>query len=219
MAELVIQNAIHSFGWKQLISGIDLRCATGDLIGIYGRNGSGKSTLLKLIFGTLRADHLSLKIDDVSIRPWQIIPHRWIGYLPQDPFLPAHLKVRDVIPLCFSRGVAQDAVFHAPFIERMATKKIGNLSLGERRYLEVVLIGQMEHPFLLLDEPFSMIEPLYKDQIKEFLHRLASRKGIIMTDHYYQDVLAIANKNYVLSAGKLLPIQDEQDLQEHGYLR
>ena len=91
--------------------------------------------------------------------------------------------------------------FRAPFIERIATRKIGTLSLGELRYFELLLVAHLEHPFLLLDEPFSMIELLYKEAIKEFLLSLKAKKGILLTDHYYRDVLDISDRNLVLVDG------------------
>jgi ABC-type lipopolysaccharide export system ATPase subunit len=93
------------------------------------------------------------------------------------------------------------------------------LSMGERRYLELLLVAHLPHPFLLLDEPFSMIEPLYKEEIKKFLLSLKAKKGILLTDHYYQDVLNVADRNFVLSNGLLKIVQNREDLKKQGYIR
>jgi len=216
---LQLYYARKAFGAKKVLTNVSFELAQGEIIGIFGRNGSGKSTLLKILFSTLKADALDLRINDLPIKQFQIIPEQHIGYLPQDNFLPKHLKVRDVIPLFFEKGEEQDLVFRAPFVERIATTKIGLLSMGERRYLELLLIAHLPHPFLLLDEPFSMIEPLYKEKIKEFLIKLKAKKGIILTDHYYADVLEISDRNLVLVNGESTSAADEKALRGLGYLR
>ncbi|RMB57976.1 ATP-binding cassette domain-containing protein [Dokdonia sinensis] len=216
---LKLYYARKSFGSKKVLTNVSFELAQGEIIGIFGRNGSGKSTLLKMLFGTLKADALDVRINNLPVKQSQIITEQHIGYLPQDNFLPKHLKVRDVIPLFFSAGEEQDLIFRAPFIERIAKTKIGLLSMGERRYLELLLVAHLPHPFLLLDEPFSMIEPLYKEEIKKFLISLKAKKGIVLTDHYYPDVLEVSDRNIVLVNGESTPAAGEKALMELGYLR
>jgi ABC-type multidrug transport system ATPase subunit len=208
-----------SYGNKKVLETVSFTLAKGEIVGIFGSNGCGKSTLLKILFGTLKANFLDLRINGLPVSQKEVIPNQHIGYLPQDSFLPKHLKVRDIIPMFYEDGDAQDLIFRAPFIEKIATRKVGMLSMGERRYLELLLIAHLPHPFLLLDEPFSMIEPLYKEAISEFLLSLKAKKGILLTDHYYEDVLDIADRNFVLSNGVLSPAQTREDLKNKGYLR
>jgi ABC-type lipopolysaccharide export system ATPase subunit len=132
--------------------------------------------------------------------------------------LPKHLKVRDVIPLFYTAGDEQDKIFRAHFIEKIAAQKVGTLSMGQKRYLELLLVAHLPHPFLLLDEPFSMIEPLYKEVIQEFLLSLKAKKGILLTDHYYTDVLEISDRNLVLVDGVSHVANKEEDLKAMGYL-
>lgn len=127
--------------------------------------------------------------------------------------------VRDIISVFFPNGELQDLIFYAPKVSSFETTKVGNLSLGQLRYLELLLMGNLPHTFLLLDEPFSMIEPLYKEVIKEFLIELKNSKGIILTDHYYNDVLEITTKNYVITDAQIVPILDKADLVFYDYLR
>lgn len=218
IAKLNLKNITKHFGSKKILTDVSFELAQGEILGIFGKNGCGKSTLLKILFGTLTASSIDLSYNDNSLSPKDVIDKRLIGYLPQEHFLPKHLKVRDIIPL-FYEGDAQDVIFRAPFIEKIAKRKAGMLSMGEQRYLELLLIGNLPHPFLMLDEPFSMIEPLYKEKIKEFLRSLKAKKGIILTDHYYQDVLAISTKNIVIQSGKSHSINDAKGLKELGYLK
>ena len=216
---LEIYEARKSFGAKKVLESVSFKISKGEIVSIFGSNGSGKSTLLKILFGTLKPGFLDLRINGLSISQKDIIPKQHIAYLPQDSFLPKHLKVRDIIPLFYDDGDAQDLIFRAPFIEKIARRKTGMLSMGERRYLELLLIAHLPHPFLLLDEPFSMIEPLYKEEIKKFLLSLKAKKGILLTDHYYQDVLNVADRNFVLSNGLLKIVQNREDLKKQGYIR
>lgn len=215
---LQLHTVRKSFGKKAILKDVSFTLAQGEIISLFGRNGSGKSTLLKILFGTLKANAIQLQIDGKVISPKEIIPKQLIGYLPQDHFLPKHLKVRDVIPLFHEDGDDQDRIFRAPFVEKIAARKIGTLSLGELRYLELLLVAHLEHPFLLLDEPFSMIEPLYKEAIKSFLLSLKAKKGILLTDHYYRDVLDISDHHMVIVDGISQTAENIDDLKKLGYL-
>lgn len=216
--ELQLISAQKSFGSKEVLKDVSFTLQTGDILGLFGANRSGKSTLLKILFGTLKATKATLTINGSPISLEKIIPSQYIGYLPQESFLPKHLKVRDIIPLFYSDGDDQDAIFRAPFIEKIASKKAGVLSMGEIRYLELLLVANLNHPFLMLDEPFSMIEPLYKEKIKEFLFSLKAKKGIILTDHYYTDVLDVTASNIVLSNGFSSVVYSVEDLRSQGYI-
>jgi len=217
--EIYIRQLYKRFGKKEVLNDVSLQFAQGEIVSLFGRNGSGKSTLLKILFGTLKANRIQLEINGKLVNPKEVIPQQWIGYLPQNNFLPKHLKVRDVIPLFHADGDDQDLIFRAPFVEKIAKRKVGTLSLGELRYLELLLVAYLEHPFLLLDEPFSMIEPLYKEVIKEFLISLKAKKGILLTDHYYRDVLDISDRNLIISNGICTNVNDVEDLRQLGYLR
>jgi len=216
---LEITDTNKSYGNKVILKNIDLECKVGEIIGIFGRNGAGKSTLLKLIFGTVKADSILIKINSETISQKDIIASKKIAYLPQDTFLPKNLKVREIIPIFFLNGDDQNKIFYSPQVSSFEKIKVGKLSLGQLRYLEILIIGNLNHPFLMLDEPFSMIEPIYKDIIKNLLLKLKKSKGIILTDHYYNDVLEITNKNFVIKEAEKTKIIDKNDLVKYEYLR
>lgn len=214
---LKVNHVEHFYGKKKTLSKVNFICNTSDIIGIFGRNGSGKSTLLKILFGTVVPHKIDLYFDNNRIDKTSP-KHNTIGYLPQEPFLPKDLKVRSIIPMYFAEGEKQNKIFYAPMINRIENQKIGSLSLGEQRYLEFLLIINLDHNFILLDEPFSMIEPLYKDAIKENIIKHKTSKGFIITDHYYFDVMDVANKKYVMKEGVCHEIENLNDLMEFGYL-
>ncbi|MCX2836870.1 ATP-binding cassette domain-containing protein [Salinimicrobium sp. MT39] len=219
MRTLEVSKLSHSFGKNQLLCDVAFSCKTGEIIGLFGRNGSGKSTLLKAVMGIISVDAVSLTLDGVKVKTSEVIPKKMTGYLPQDSFLPKELKVRDVIPLIFPEGEAQDRIFYSPGVAAFENKKVGKLSAGQLKYLELLLLAHMPHPFLLLDEPFSMVEPQYIEKIKELLFSLKATKGIVVTDHYYRDVLEIAVDNFILKKGELHKVENEEDLATHEYLK
>ncbi|WP_031425924.1 ATP-binding cassette domain-containing protein [Flavimarina sp. Hel_I_48] len=219
MAHLQLGNASKSFGKKHILKKVSFQLKTGEILGLFGSNGSGKSTLLKILFGTLKSDILDLKIDGKTFRGSDIIKHQKIGYLPQFSFLPAANRVWDVVPKFFEDGKLQDRVMRDPGVERISGTKIGQLSQGERRYLELQLVGNLAHPFLMLDEPFSMVEPLYIEHINRFLLQIKETKGILLTDHYYHNVWEISDRKKLLKEGVLNNIQTKENLREMGYIR
>lgn len=218
MQQLTISELAKNFGTKTILDYVTFECRTGEIVGIFGRNGTGKSTMLKILFGTMKADKIRISINGEAIVPEDIIPQQQIAYLPQDSFLPKSLTIRDIVPLYFPDGNMQDKILYDPLIARMANTKAGNLSMGELRYFELMLISTLPHPFLMLDEPFSMVEPLYREKIKEKLLELKTTKGIIMTDHYYNDILETATSCLLLKNGRLIPVSNAEDLAEYGYL-
>ncbi len=111
------------------------------------------------------------------------------------------MKVRDVIPMFCDDEEKQNKVFYAPGVSKFDSIKVGKLSLGQLRYLEILLVRSLDHPFIMLDKPFTMLEPLYKDLIKDLLLKLKESKGILLTDHYYEDVLEITDANMLLKDG------------------
>lgn len=215
---LEIKNLNKSFKGNQILKNLGFTFCTNEINVIFGRNGSGKSTLLKIIYGTLKSESLELKINGEFIKNNNVILDNRIGYLPQDNFLPKSLKVSEVIAMYFTEADKQDKVFYTPRINTIQNRKIGQLSLGEKRYLEIVLLGNLDHKFLLLDEPFSMIEPLFIEIIKDFLNNLKKTKGIILTDHYYNDAIEIADKIFLIKEGSKITINERKDLIDHGYL-
>lgn len=218
MNKLIVNNVKKKYKDKQILNDISIECKTNEIITIFGRNGSGKSTLLQSIFGTIKTEHIEIIINGNIIPYNNVIESRKIAYFPQNSFLPKNFKVSDVIPMYFKNGELQDKIFYSPRINSLQHKKVGNLSLGELRYFELLLVSNLEHQFLLLDEPFSMIEPLFIELIKERLKLLKQEKGIILTDHYYYDALDIADKSYLIKDAKIIPILNREDLIKHNYL-
>ena len=210
---------VHAYGKNEVLKDISLQLSTQQIVGLFGRNGSGKSTFLKILFGSLQNKTLQLEIDSIPISQKEVILKRSIAYLPQDSFLPENKTVRTLIPMLFPDGKLQELIFYRKGVASFEKTKIGNLSIGQRKYLELLLLCYMPHPFLLLDEPFSMVEPLYKEEIKKLLEEIKLFKGIIITDHYYHDVFEVSTCALVLKDGFLLEANTQDDLKKFDYLK
>jgi len=215
LAIFKLHSASKHFGKRKILNEVSFSFETGEIIGIFGGNGCGKSTLLKMLFGTMSADTIEMSVNGVSIKNFTT---KHLSYLPQHPFIPKNIKVRDLIPIYFSEEKKQDAIFYDSMIANISSKSVGSLSLGQVRYLEVLLLANLDRPFLMLDEPFSMLDPLYKDRIKILLNKLKSSKGILITDHYFEDVLGVTDRNYLLKNGVLEKVLSKQSLKEMAYL-
>jgi lipopolysaccharide export system ATP-binding protein len=217
MSDLLEVDSIRKeFGTNQVLTDISLKCQTGDIIGLLGRNGSGKSTLLKIIFGTLYTDYKFIRINDsIMSRPFS--SRNTIAYLCQDNFLPKNLTVEQVVDV-YSTELSEVGFLEDEVLSKVLQTKIRNLSGGESRYLEVKLLLNLDTLFVLLDEPFNGISPLHIELIKKMISDKSSRKGIILTDHDYRNVLDVANMYYLLFDGGLKSVKSKQDLIEWGYV-
>ena len=213
---LEVDSIRKEFGTKQVLTDIALKCQPGDIIGLLGRNGSGKSTLLKIIFGTLFTDYKFIRINnEVLDKPFKT--KNKIVYLNQDNFLPKNLTVKQVVDI-YSNDLEQKGFLDDEVLAKVIGTKIRNLSGGESRYLEVKLLLNLDTLFVLLDEPFNGISPLHLELVKKMILDKSLKKGIILTDHDYRNVLDVANKYYLLFDGGLKPVKTKQDLIDWGYV-
>lgn len=217
MQDLLEADSIRkSFGGKQVLTDIFLRCQTGDIIGLLGRNGSGKSTLLKILFGTLYTEYKHISINgELLSQPFK--KTGIISFLPQDNFLPRNLTVDKIIRL-FDHLIDQDHFFDDQVLSKVSDVKIRNLSGGESRYLEVKLILSLKSKFVFLDEPFNGISPIHIDLVKEMIRSHSKSKGIVLTDHDYRNVLDIAHKYMILFDGGIKILKSKEDFIYWGYL-
>jgi ABC-type multidrug transport system ATPase subunit len=217
--KLVALNIRKSFGNKTVLDDVSLQLDKGGICGLLGRNGAGKSTLLKILFGSLKADAGSLFLDQEPLEVYKKFRLQKIGYLPQYQMYPKQLKVKDLIPMTCPDADVQDRIFYTPGIHELTKKWVGSLSEGQRTFLGVVLACYLPHGVLLMDEPFSMTDPKTIEQIKELLLKTSAAKAILITDHYYHDVLEICQKTQVLHQGKLIEVTDKKDLKALKYIR
>lgn len=196
---------------QQLLTGAYLKCRIGDIVGLLGRNGSGKSTFMKIIFGSLKAHHSYLMINGKRTNKAYLT--KKISYLPQDSFLPTHEKVKTIIRLLVDDQQIRSKLLEDIRIKSLTDRKIHQLSGGELRYLEVCLLMHQPTDFILLDEPFTGLEPMHIEHIVSLILHFKQTKGIVISDHNYRNVLDIATQILLLQNGACRQITNEKELE------
>lgn len=215
--KLEADSILYNVGDRQLLTDIYLSCETGEIVGLLGRNGCGKSTLLQIIFGTRHTYNKHIRIDK-QVYPEPYKHQNLLAYLPQQDFLPKNIRLRKIIELYLQASEKRAAVKTDERVQQHLDKYADELSKGERRYFELLLLLQLDAKFLLLDEPFSGVEPLYVERIEDLLQAHLSTKGFIITDHDYRSVLRSSSRVILLTDGFCRKITYAEELLEWGYV-
>jgi len=214
---LEADSLVVELGGQKLLSDVYLQCRTGEVVGLLGRNGAGKSTLLKILFGTQLAPDRSIRIDGQGYSP-TALRGRWIAYLPQHSFLPANLSVRQIVRLYVPDAGMARRVLTDERVRSFLRKKPRQLSGGELRYLEILLLMHRPAPFILLDEPFSGIEPLFRERVALLIEEFRGRKGFVITDHVYKEIAGISDRLVLLENGRAIGLRHKEELETRGYV-
>jgi ABC-type lipopolysaccharide export system ATPase subunit len=188
----------------------------GEIVGLLGRNGCGKSTLLKVINRTLNPGDSYVRVGDKVILSSKDAMGQ-IAYLAQETFLPRGEKVKTLLK-CYLEQDEYEKLSTSAFLSPIWDTKAQYLSGGETRLLEVLMLLNCPAPFILLDEPFSSLAPLYVEQLQELITQRSKTKGILITDHNYKNVLNICTRTIVLVDGKTNEVAEPDDLYHFGYL-
>jgi len=203
-----------AYGERKILQSIYLKMPFGEVTAILGRNGCGKSSLLQIIFGTLKPVFKSVRWDGRFVEfPYR--EHHLVRYLPQQPLKPPNLRVQEAFK--WYDSLADDS-----FGERwqvVKNKRFGELSGGESRFWETLLILFSPVQYVLLDEPFSHLSPIYVEELKLLITSQKAQKGILITDHLFRDVLDIADQTYFLQNGTTYLLTNPlRDLMDRGYI-
>jgi len=213
---LEVDSVRKHFENKLIISDVYLKCETGEIIGLLGRNGSGKSTLLRIIFGIVSAENKCIRIDGtVKNKTSDILKE--ISYLHQEQFIPNYFSVKKAISLSIDYQIMNEFLDDY-LIQDILYKKVSQLSTGELRYLEIKLVLYNPSKFVLLDEPFNGLSPIMIEKVIQLIQKNTSKKGIIITDHDYENVIGIATQLLLMKDGKIYTVKNKMDLIEKGYL-
>jgi lipopolysaccharide export system ATP-binding protein len=182
------------FGQRQVLGSIYMRVQTGQIVGLLGRNGSGKSVLLQTVFGARHVADASVRVNGRRVVPAFRQPGL-LNYLPQEPLLPPSLtlaRAAALLSVDFEQATAR-----FPELRPQRGRRLAELSGGLARLVQALLMLHANTAFSLLDEPFSGVMPVHVETLAEEMQRLKSRKGLLITDHRYAEVL----RNYGYLAG------------------
>jgi ABC-type multidrug transport system ATPase subunit len=212
---LEIDNVELYFKNKTILNGIYLKAETGKVTGILGSNGCGKSCLLQIIFGSLKPKYKLVRLDHTPIlKPLYLT--NLVKYLPQHSLVPKNLSLKQIFKLYQVDWLE----FSNMFLEfsHCETYKVGEFSGGQIRLIETYIILKSSSKIVLLDEPFSHLAPLHIEKISALIDEEKAKKAIIITDHFYRNIIEASDEIYLLKNGATKLIDDLLELEDYKYL-
>jgi lipopolysaccharide export system ATP-binding protein len=212
---LVAQGLIKRFRNRVVVDGVNVDIQRGEVVGLLGPNGAGKTTSFYMMVGLLRPEggRIFLEGEEITDQPMYLRCRRGMGYLPQESSVFRKLTVEEnllaileQLDLSEQERQARLRVLLAELdLTRLAHHRAYTLSGGERRRLEITRALVTSPRYLLLDEPFTGIDPIAIGDIQEIIARLKDRGiGVLITDHNVRETLAITDRAYILYQGRIL---------------
>ena len=204
-----------SYGHKRVVDKVSVRVEGGEIVGLLGPNGAGKTTTFSMILGLVPQDggRVFLRDEDITDRPMYLRARKGLVLLPQEPSSFRKLTVTEnllaVLETRMSGAAARAARARATLeefgLERLAGARALTLSGGERRRLEIARAMVMDPDFVLLDEPFTGVDPLSVRDLQGIIRKLRDKGlGVLLTDHSVREALAITDRAYILEGGRVL---------------
>ncbi|HDT13504.1 MAG TPA: LPS export ABC transporter ATP-binding protein [Candidatus Aminicenantes bacterium] len=203
------------YGRRKVVDSVSVRVEAGEIVGLLGPNGAGKTTTFSMILGLVTQDggRVFLGEEDITDQPMYLRARKGLILLPQEPSAFRKLTVAENLlavletrPLrAASRAAKVSGALEEFGLEKLAGARALTLSGGERRRLEIARAMVMEPDFVLLDEPFTGIDPLSVRDLQAIVRGLRARGvGILLTDHAVREALEITDRAYILEGGRVL---------------
>ncbi len=215
MQTLIAEGIGKSYSGRQVVREVNLSITRGEVVGLLGPNGAGKTTSFYMIVGLVPPESGRLMVDDTEITrvPMYLrARNHGISYLPQEPSVFRKLTVEDNImgvleaqPISDQeRRVRTERLIQQLNLRHIRTTKGYALSGGERRRVEIARCLCIQPSFLLLDEPFSGIDPIAVLDLQKIIFDLKSSGiGILITDHNVRETLSVTDRAYIIAEGKI----------------
>lgn len=227
---LKTEDIFKSYKKHRAVNGISLELKRGEVVGLLGPNGAGKTTTFNIITGLLKPDSGKVLLDQTEITglPMYQRARLGLGYLTQEASVFRKLTVEDnimaileVMPLNKQqRQERLKSLLSELNIEHLAQKKAYAISGGERRRVEVTRALVTNPSFLLLDEPFTGIDPIARADIQQVVVKLKERGiGVLITDHNVRETLEITDRAYVIYEGRVFASGTSREIVEHAGAR
>ncbi len=215
MLRLQAAGLSKAYRGRKVVDEVSLDIHQGEVVGLLGPNGAGKTTTFYILVGLARPDYGRVLLDgeDITDLPMYLRARSGISYLPQEPSVFRKLTVEanlmavlETLPLTTEqRRDRVEELLAQMGLEGVRESKAYVLSGGERRRLEIARSLVLSPSFVLLDEPFSGIDPLTVVDIQKIIADLsAAGIGVLVTDHNVRETLAVTNRAYIISDGKIL---------------
>lgn len=220
---LEIKGISKTYGSRQVVKSVDMLVKRKEIVGLLGPNGAGKTTTFYMVVGIIPPDKGNIIFDNQDITKLSIHEraHFGIAYLSQEPSIFRKLSVKENIlsileTLPISRTERKrrlSNLLEELKISHLANNKAYTLSGGERRRLEITRALVTNPSFILLDEPFSGIDPIIVHEAQEIIKELRDKGlGILLTDHNVRETLSITDRAYLIADGKILISGTAQEL-------
>jgi lipopolysaccharide export system ATP-binding protein len=215
MRLLEIKGLCKSYDGKEIVKDIDLVVKRQEIVGLLGPNGAGKTTTFYMVVGIVPPNRGRIIFDneDITNLPIHERARYGIGYLAQEPSVFRKLSVSENIMAILEtlpmgkneRKRRLESLLEELNISHLANNKAYTLSGGERRRLEITRALVTNPSFILLDEPFSGIDPIVVNEAQEIIKELKDKGlGILLTDHNVRETLSITDRAYLVAKGKIL---------------
>ncbi len=220
---IATQDLVKSYSRKRVVDGVNIHVEAGEIVGLLGPNGAGKTTSFYMIVGLVPVTEGRVFIsgENVTRTPMHLRARRGLGYLPQEASVFRKLTVEQNIraiaeTLPIGRKERNDVVqrhLEELSLAHLAKQRAYTLSGGERRRLEISRALVTRPRFLLMDEPFSGVDPISVADVQEIILELKKRGiGILITDHNVRETLRIVDRAYLIYEGKVLTEGDSDFL-------
>ncbi len=211
-----------SYKGRKVVQDISLSVTQGEIVGLLGPNGAGKTTSFYMIVGLVKADAGQIFLDqhDLTKQPMHGRAQAGLGYLPQEASVFRKLSVEDnilaILELRKELSKQQRQQLLEQLLEEFSITPIRkskgmSLSGGERRRVEIARALANEPDFILLDEPFAGVDPISVAEIMGIIRQLQARHiGVLITDHNVRETLAICERAYIVSEGRIIAQGDSE---------
>lgn len=214
-SQLRSQDLLKIYRKRRVVDGVSISVSSGEIVGLLGPNGAGKTTTFYMITGLIRPNGGKIYMDDEDLThlPMYKRSRRGIGYLPQEPSIFRKLSVgQNIMAILETLPISRterknrlEKLLNDLDIEPLARSMAYNLSGGERRRVEIARALVTEPKFILLDEPFSGIDPITVEEIQRIIARLKEKGlGILITDHNVRETLSVTDRAYIICDGEIL---------------
>jgi len=209
------EGLVKVYGGRRVVDGVDINVKHGEVVGLLGPNGAGKTTTFYMTVGLVRPNSGKVFFDgqEVTHMPMHLRARRGIGYLAQEPSVFRKLTVEEniqavleTLPLSAEeQKIRLDYLLAELDIAALRNNRAYTLSGGERRRLEITRALVTSPKLMLLDEPFSGVDPIAVYEVQKIIAGLKNKGlGILVTDHNVRETLRIVDRAYIISHGKVL---------------
>ncbi|MGD9720732.1 MAG: LPS export ABC transporter ATP-binding protein [Pirellulales bacterium] len=216
MPMLEVQGLVKIYGRRRVVDGVDFEVDRGEIVGLLGPNGAGKTTSFRMTCGMIEPDEGTVVLNDIDVTDWPMYRRARdgkMGYLAQESSVFRKLSVENNLlgmmeMLGYDRRTRRarcDDLLEQFDITRLRKARADSLSGGERRRLEIARCLVSDPELILLDEPFTGIDPVTIDSIQAIIRDLRQRGiSILITDHQVRETLEITDRSYVIRSGTVL---------------